>query len=68
MTAMENVPLALAPPAPNAPSGYVLPDLDALIAEVGASYPLLGYVVQPDEPYDEDTALDAVIFAGLLRP
>jgi hypothetical protein len=46
----------------------VLPDLDALIAEVGASYPLLGYVVQPDEPYDEDTALDPVIFAGLLRP
>ena len=65
---MENAPLALAPPAPSAPSGYVLPDLDALIAEVGASYPLLGYVVQSDEPYDEETALDPVIFAGLLRP
>jgi hypothetical protein len=68
MAAMNGEPLALAPPAPNAPSGYALPDLDALIAEVGASYPLLGYVVQPDEPYDDETALDPVIFAGLLRP
>ena len=65
---MESQPLALAPPAPNAPSGYVLPDLDALMAEVGASYPLLGYGVQPGEPQEEETALDAVIFAGLLRP
>jgi hypothetical protein len=65
---MDRQPLALAPPAPNAPSGYVLPDLEALIAEVGASYPLRSYVVQPDEPYDEATALDPVIFAGLLRP
>jgi hypothetical protein len=65
---MDNAPLALAPPAPNAPSGYLLPDLDAIIAEVGASYPLLGYVVQPGEPYDDETALDPVIFAALLRP
>jgi hypothetical protein len=65
---MDPDPLALAPPAPNAPSGYLLPDLDALIAEVGASYPLLGYVVAPDEPYEEETALDPVIFAALLRP
>jgi hypothetical protein len=65
---MDKAPLALAPPAPNAPSGYLLPDLDALVAEVGASYPLLGYVVQTDEPYDEATALDPVIFAALLRP
>jgi hypothetical protein len=68
MPPMGKAPLALAPPAPNAPSGYVLPDLDALIAEVGASYPLLGYLLQPDEPLDEETALDPVIFAGLLRP
>jgi hypothetical protein len=65
---MSRPPLALAPPAPNAPGGYLLADLDALLAEVGASYPLLGYVLQPDEPYDEATALDPVIFAGLLRP
>jgi hypothetical protein len=66
MPVMDSEPLA--PPAPNAPSGHPPPDLDALIAEVGASYPLLGYVLQPDEPYDEDTPLDPVIFAGLLRP
>jgi hypothetical protein len=65
---MSRPPLALAPPAPNAPSGYLLADLDALLAEVGGSYPLLAYVLQPDEPYDEATALDPVIFAGLLRP
>ena len=63
---MDSDPLA--PPAPNAPSGYVLTDLDALVAELGASYPLLGYVVAPDEAYDDDTALDPLIFAGLLRP
>jgi hypothetical protein len=65
---MDTPPLTLAPPAPNAPSGYLLDDLDALIAEVGASYPLLGYLLLPDEPYDEATALEPVIFAALLRP
>jgi hypothetical protein len=43
-------------------------DLDALVAEVGASYPLLGYVLAPDEPCEEETALDPVIYAALLRP
>ena len=55
-------------PAPNAPGGYLLPDLADLVLEVGASYPLLGYIVQPDEEFDEQTALDPVIFAGLLHP
>jgi hypothetical protein len=55
-------------PAPNAPSGYVLPDLADLVHEVGASYPLLGYAVQAEEEYEDETALDAVIFAGLLHP
>jgi hypothetical protein len=59
---------ALGPPAPNAPSGYALPDLADLVAELGASYPLLGYVVQEDEAYEDETALDPVIFAGLLHP
>ena len=36
-------------PAPNAPSGYLLPDLADLVVEFGASYPLLGYLVSPDE-------------------
>ena len=55
-------------PAPNAPSGYLLPDLADLVLEFGASYPLLGYMVAPDEEFDEPTALDPVIFAGLLHP
>jgi hypothetical protein len=55
-------------PAPNAPSGYVLPDLADLVHEVGASYPLLGYAVQAEEEYEDETALDPVIFAGLLHP
>ena len=55
-------------PAPNAPSGYLLPDLADLAIEFGASYPLLGYLVAPDEEFDEPTALDPVIFAGLLSP
>jgi len=61
-------PPGFSAPAPNAPSGYLLPDLDALVAELGASYPLLGYAVQTDEVYDEATALDPVIFAGLVNP
>jgi hypothetical protein len=65
---MDPSPLGLAPPAPNAPGGYLLADLDALLDEVGGSYPLLGYAVMPDEPYDEATALDPVILAALVRP
>jgi hypothetical protein len=65
---MEAEPLALAPPAPNAPSGYTLSDLDGLVDAVGGSYPLLGYALQPDVPYDPATALNPVIFAALLRP
>jgi hypothetical protein len=55
-------------PAPNAPSGYLLPDLAGLVEEIGASFPLLGYLVVPDEEFDEPAALDPVIFAGLLHP
>ena len=55
-------------PAPNAPSGYLLPDLADLVLEFGGSYPLLGYLVAPDEEFDEPTALDPVIYAGLLHP
>jgi hypothetical protein len=55
-------------PAPNAPSGYLLPDLEDLVVELGASYPLLGYLLQPEEDFDERTALDPVILAGLVHP
>jgi len=52
----------------DAPSGYLLPDLADLVVEFGASYPLLGYLVSADEESDEPTALDPVIYAGLLHP
>jgi hypothetical protein len=55
-------------PAPNAPSGYLLADLADLVLEVGASYPLLAYAIQPDEELDERTALDPIILAGLVQP
>jgi hypothetical protein len=55
-------------PAPNAPSGYLLADLADLVLEVGASYPLLAYAIQPDEEFDERTALDPIILAGLVHP
>jgi len=55
-------------PAPNAPSGYLLPDLADLVLELGGSYPLLAYALQPDEEFNESTALDPVILAGLLHP
>ena len=42
-------------------------DLDALVLEVGASYPLLAYVpTEDDEP--EEEALEPLIFAGLVSP
>lgn len=55
-------------PAPNAPSGYLLPDLADLVLELGGSYPLLAYALQPGEELDESTALDPIILAGLLHP
>ena len=55
-------------PAPNAQSGYLLPDLADLVLELGASYPLLAYALQPDEEFDERTALDPIILAGLVHP
>jgi hypothetical protein len=55
-------------PAPNAPSGYLLADLADLVLELGASYPLLAYTLQADEPFDERTALDPIILAGLVHP
>ena len=66
--ARQHGPVRRDAPAPNAPSGYLLPDLADLVLEFGASYPLLGYFVSPDEAFDEPTALDPVIYAGLLHP
>jgi hypothetical protein len=58
----------LGPPAPNAPGGYLLADLADLVDELGASYPLLAYTLQREERFDEETALDPVILAGLVHP
>jgi hypothetical protein len=56
------------PPAPNAPSGYLLADLADLVLELGGSYPLLAYALHPEEELDERTALDPIILAGLVHP
>lgn len=51
-----------------APAGSPLPDPEALVHEVGASYPILGYVLEADEEaYEEGTLLDPAILAGLVN-
>jgi len=48
-------------------SGFVFPDIDAMMAEVGATYPLAGVAAgADDEDDDRREALDAVILAGLV--
>lgn len=49
-------------------AGAALADLDQLVTEIGASYPMLAYTQQLDEDYDEATALDPIILAGLVSP
>ena len=41
--------------------------LDALVAEIGATYPLLAYTAQAGET-DETEAVNAAILAGLVTP
>lgn len=45
-------------------------DLDALVAEVGATYPLLAYTApeEKDEADREQSAVDEQILAGLVAP
>lgn len=48
-------------------SGFVFPDIDAMMAEVGATYPLAGAAAEAtDEDSDRREALDTVILAGLV--
>jgi hypothetical protein len=54
------------PPLTTSPLGS-LTDLDALVAEVGSSYPLVAYPAEA-EPADEQGAIDAMILAGLVKP
>jgi hypothetical protein len=59
-TAIEHPPLTASPLG-------ALTDLDALVAEVGGSYPLVAYPADAD-PADEQDAMDAMILAGLVKP
>jgi hypothetical protein len=41
--------------------------LEALVTEIGATYPLMAYTAQADEA-DETEAVNAAILAGLVSP
>jgi hypothetical protein len=61
-------PIPDQPPRRDAPPVPGIPDLYAVLDEIGASYPLLGYVADNEEEFEEETALDPAIFGGLVRP
>jgi hypothetical protein len=44
-----------------------LVDLESMVAEVGATFPLVAYTAQAAEP-DETEAMNAAILAGLVAP
>jgi hypothetical protein len=48
--------------------GAAMADLDTLVAEVGASYPLLAYTAPEADDEDEAGVLDSMILAGLVSP
>lgn len=53
------------------PRDAELANLQGVIEEVGASYPLLVYLPDADqqpEEFDAQTSLDPLIFNGLVRP
>jgi hypothetical protein len=54
---------------PDAGMGSSSPDmsLEALVTEIGATYPLMAYTAQADEA-DETEAVNAAILAGLVSP
>jgi hypothetical protein len=45
----------------------LLPDTEALLSELGASYPIVAYPAQQDEVND-DEAIEETIYAGLVFP
>jgi hypothetical protein len=57
---------------PQAESRPAFTDLESLVAEVGASYPLIAYTALGDEELSEpersEAALDSLILAGLVAP
>ena len=48
--------------------GAAMMDLDTLVAEVGASFPLLAYTAPEADDEDEVAAVDSMILAGLVSP
>jgi hypothetical protein len=54
-------------PDPEGQSPAALVDLEAMVAEVGATFPLMAYTVQADET-DEYEAMNAAILAGMVAP
>ncbi|HKG17906.1 MAG TPA: hypothetical protein VKA96_09490 [Solirubrobacteraceae bacterium] len=48
--------------------GAAMIDLDTLVTEVGASFPLLAYTAPDADDEDEAGALDSMILAGLVSP
>jgi hypothetical protein len=47
--------------------GAALADLDAIVAEVATTYPLMAFAAGADER-EESEAVDAMILAGLVNP
>jgi hypothetical protein len=45
-----------------------LASLHGVLDEVGTTYPLLAHVADPEDDEDTETALDPLIFEGLVRP
>jgi hypothetical protein len=48
--------------------GAALVDLDTLVAEVGASFPLLAYTASVEDEDVKAEAMDSMILAGLVSP
>jgi hypothetical protein len=46
-----------------------LPEVDAMIAALGSDYPLFAYAAgTPDHREDDESEMDAVIWAAMIRP
>jgi hypothetical protein len=61
----EEMTILTTKPPVESPSSH--DPLDAMLTEIGATYPLMAYTSQADEE-DETEALNAAILAGLVSP
>ena len=53
---------------PNEQSPIELADLESMVTEIGATFPLMAYTADADEEADEREAMDAAILVGLVSP